>query len=124
MKIYIHSGKSSAEVIEFWLDTVNDTLNLLHDMDDGSGCLLLPDRDETRIYNRFHLPKMFCSGVIFCKFSYPDIMGNPNVADRGRREYCTVRMVFSEDPETFLNEAKVDLSQIEALQLSIKGIQE
>ena len=33
-------------------------------------------------------------------------------------------MSFREDPATFLDEANVDLSQIEALQLSIKGIQE
>ena len=50
-------------------------------------------------------------------------MGKPTVADRGRRVDCTAQMSFREDPATFLDEANVDLSQIEALQLSIKGIQ-
>ena len=59
MKMYIPSGKSSAEVMEFWLDTVSDTLDLLHEMDDGSERLLLTDRDDTRIYNRSHLPIFF-----------------------------------------------------------------
>ena len=75
MKMYIPSGKSSAEVMEFWLDTVSDTLDLLHEMDDGSGRLLLTDRDDTRIYNRSHLPKQFRSWVKFYKFPYPDLMG-------------------------------------------------
>ena len=51
-------------------------------------------------------------------------MGKPTVVDRGRRVDCTVWMAFIEDPETLLDKAKVDLSQIEELQLSIKGIQE
>ena len=75
MKMYIPSGKSSAEVMEFWLDTVSDTLDLLHEMDDGSGRLLLTDRDDTRIYNRSYFPIFFRSWVKFCKFPYPDIMG-------------------------------------------------
>ena len=66
---------------------------------------------------------MFRSRVNFCKFPYPDIIGEPTVADRGRILDCTVRMSFSEDPATLLDEAKVDLSQIEVLQLSIEGIQ-
>ena len=65
MKMYIPSGKISAEVMEFWLDTVSDTLDLLHEMDDGSERLLLTDRDDTRIYNRSHLPIFFRSWVKF-----------------------------------------------------------
>ena len=124
MEIYIHSGKSSAEVMGFWLDTVSDTLDLLHNMENVSVCLLLTDRGDMRIYNRYHFPKMFRSWVKFCKFPYPDIMKKPTVVDRGRRVDCTVQMGFREDPATFLDEAKVNISQIEALQLSIKGIQE
>ena len=66
---------------------------------------------------------MFRSWVKFCKFPYPDRMGKPTVADRGKRVDCTVQMGVSEEPENFLDEAKVYLSRIEALQVSIKGIQ-
>ena len=65
MKNYIPSGKSSVAVMELWLDTVSDTLNILHEMDDGSGCLVPPERDDTWIYNISHFPKMFCSWVKF-----------------------------------------------------------
>ena len=34
IKIYIPSGKSSADVMEFWMDTVSNTLDLLHKMVD------------------------------------------------------------------------------------------
>ena len=92
------------------MDTVKETLDLLHGMNDGSGCLLLTDRDDPRIYNRSYFPKMFRSWFKLCKFPYPDIMGKPTVADRGRRVDCTVCMGFSKDPAMLLNEAKVDLS--------------
>ena len=60
--IQIHKKQNSAEVMEFWLDTVSDNLDLLHKMDDGLGCLLLPDRYDTRIYNRSHDPIIFAHG--------------------------------------------------------------
>ena len=86
----------------FWIDTISNTLDLIHEMDeDGSGCLLLPDRYETRIYNPSHFPKMFFSWVKFCKFPYPEIMGKPTILDRGRMVDCTIRMGFREEPETF-----------------------
>ena len=56
MYIYLPPG------MKYWQDRVEEFLNLLHEMDDGSSCFLLPDDDDAQIYDRSHFPKILCVG--------------------------------------------------------------
>ena len=92
-------------------------------MDNVSACLLLPEDDETRIYNRSHFQTLLGTWTHFCLFEDSALVVIHTPQQNRQKMVCSMRMDFEEDPKTLLNEAIVDLAKVESLMVHYKNTQ-
>ena len=124
LNTFIPQGKSGKEVLPLWEDAIMDLLDFVHQMD-PSFCIILPHSDakESRIYERKDFPKFFRTWKTYVHYENDVVMGMPTDKTRSRKVVATIRFGFDEDPESFLNDIRVDMAAIEDVRLYYKKVQ-
>lgn len=125
MFIYLPPGMKSSEVVEYWQERVGELLDLIHEMDNGSFCIILPGIDDVnkRIYSASQFPKHFMTWQRYVKVENPAAMGWGTSAEKGRLSVCSVRMGFEDEPKQFLAAAGVDIRRVEGLRMEYSDVQ-
>ena len=92
---------------------------------DPSFCIILPHSEakESRIYERKDFPRFFRTWKTYVHYENDVVMGMPTDKTRSRKVVATIRFGFDEDPETFLNDIRVDMAAIEDIRLFYKRVQ-